>query len=201
MIAKDNRKNVIYTCITDGYDMLINHTYVDDNWDYVCFTDDLSISSVGNSSWHIRPLHFAKCDNIRNQRWHKIHPHILFPEYQSSVWLDGNVNILDRHIFTDFDKAINEHRLASIAPHPERNCVYDEFIACVELGKDDERILNKQLSLIKKFGYPKRNGLFETNVIYRDHHNYRISEVMKDWWWWIENYSRRDQLSLPYVLW
>ncbi|GAB6268722.1 MAG: hypothetical protein STSR0002_14640 [Smithella sp.] len=197
----NNKKGVVYTCITGGYDALVKHTFVDHNWDYVCFTDDLSIGNIDNYSWQIRPLRFDKLDNTRNQRWHKIHPHILFPEYEKSIWLDANINILNEDVFADIDKAIDESCLISIAPHPERNCIYDELIVCAALGKDDEGVMRKQVDLIRSAGFPEKNGLFETNIMYRDHHNYQVIEIMNDWWWWIENFSRRDQLSLSYVLW
>lgn len=197
----NNKKGVVYTCITGGYDALVKHTFVDHNWDYVCFTDDLSIGNIDNYSWQIRPLRFDKLDNTRNQRWHKIHPHILFPEYEKSIWLDANINILNEDVFADIDKAIDESCLISIAPHPERNCIYDELIVCAVLGKDDEGVMRKQVDLMRSAGFPEKNGLFETNIMYRDHHNYQVIEIMNDWWWWIENYSRRDQLSLSYVLW
>jgi len=174
---------------------------MDQHWDYVCFTDDLSIGKVANSSWQIRRLLYDKLDNVRNQRWHKIHPHILFPEYEKSIWLDANINILNKDLFADIDMALSESRLISIAPHPDRNCIYDELAVCLKLGKDNERIMRKQVELIRSAGFPEKNGLFESNIMYRDHHNDRVIEIMKDWWWWIENYSRRDQLSFPYVLW
>lgn len=200
-MGKIKKIGVIYTCLTGGYDQLIKHAYIDQNWDYICFADNLTISSIDNSSWQIRPLVFDKSDNIRNSRWHKIHPHILFPEYKNSIWFDANVNVLNKNVLDDIDKAMDESRLISIAPHPERNCIYDELISCVTLGKDDKRVMKTQGSLIRSFGFPEKKGLFETNVMYRYHHNYRVIEIMNDWWWWIENYSRRDQLSLTYVLW
>lgn len=196
-----NKKGVVYTCITGGYDALIKHTFIDHNWDYVCFTDDLPISNIDNDSWQVRPLFFNKLDNTRNQRWHKIHPHILFPEYKKSIWLDANINILNKDVFADIDRAIADSCLISVAPHPERNCIYDELIVCVAMGKDDEEVMRKQVDLIRIAGFPEKTGLFETNIMYRAHHNDRVIEIMKDWWWWIENYSRRDQLSLSYVLW
>lgn len=198
---KKIKKGVIYTCITGGYDLLINHTYIDNNWDYVCFADNSSISNLDNSVWQIKPLVFDKLDNIRNQRWHKLHPHILFPEYKKSIWLDANINILNKDVFTDIDRAMDQSRLISIAPHPDRNCIYDELIACISLGKDDEGVMRKQMTLIRSAGLPEQNGLFETCIMYRQHHNYQVIKITKDWWWWIENYSRRDQLSLTYVLW
>ena len=200
-MKNNQKKGAIYTCITGGYDELLSHTFVDPEWDYICFTDDLSIREVAPSFWKIRPLLFEKLDNVRNQRWHKIHPHILFPAYAKSVWLDGNINILNKDLFDDIDTAIAESRLISIAPHWGWNCIYDELIVCVEQGKDDERVMRKQVDLIRSAGYPEKNGLFETNIMYRDHHNNRVVEIMRDWWSWIEGYSRRDQLSLNYVLW
>ena len=197
----NNKKGVIYTCITGGYDDLINHTFINQDWDYVCFTDDLSIVNAADSFWDVRPLLFDKLDNVRNQRWHKIHPHILFTEYKKSIWLDANINILNKDLFADIDMAIAESRLISIAPHPVRNCIYDELITCVELGKDNVEVMREQVNLIRMSGFPEKQGLFESNIMYREHHDDRVIAVMNDWWWWVENYSRRDQLSLPYVIW
>ncbi|HBI50453.1 MAG TPA: hypothetical protein DDY21_01215 [Candidatus Moranbacteria bacterium] len=202
-MKKDNFKKtgVIYTCITNGYDPFINHKYIDSNWDYVCFTDNLNIVGNKNSTWEVRPLIFNELDDIKNQRWHKLHPHILFPEYEKSIWVDANVNILKDGFFGDIKKAINEDELMSIAPHPIRNCIYDELDACIDMGKDNIEIMKKQIELVKKNNFPKGVGLFETNIIYRKHLNPLVISVMDDWWWWIKNYSRRDQLSLNYVLW
>ena len=200
-MKNDQKKGVIYTCITGGYDDLMNHTFVNQDWDYICFTNDLSICELANSAWQIRPLLFDKLDNVRNQRWHKVHPHILFPEYQKSIWLDANINILNADLFADVDRAIAASCLISIPPHRDRDCIYDELSACIKYGKDDEGIMRKQVELIRIAGYPEKNGLFETNIIYRDHHNDRVIAIMRDWWWWIEGYSKRDQLSLNYVLW
>jgi len=196
-----NKIGVVYTCITGGYDALHNHTFIDPKWDYVCFSDDASINDIVDLSWKIKPLVFDALDNVRNQRWHKLHPHILFPEYEKSIYIDGNLNLLNRGLFNDVEKAIKESRKMSIAPHSERDCLYDEFAECIVLGKDNKEVMEKQRELIEKDGFPKRNGLFETNIIYREHHDDKIIAVMNDWWRWVENYSRRDQLSLTYVLW
>ncbi len=42
VIPQMKKKNdrVIYTCITGGYDNLIEHTYQNLNWDYICFCDN-----------------------------------------------------------------------------------------------------------------------------------------------------------------
>ena len=197
----NERCGVVYTCITGDYDNLCNHTYVNPKWDYVCFTDNPKIKNSNNSNWKLSGLVFAKLDNIRNQRWHKMHPHLVFESYDRSLYLDANIDILNKEVFNDVEKAMTENRKMSIPLHPDRDCVYDEFEACIALGKDNQEIMQKQMEIMRKFGLPKKQGLFETNVIYRQHHDEIVVAIMEDWWWWIENYSRRDQLSLGYVLW
>lgn len=194
-------KAVLYTCLTGNYDQLNNHSYVNNDWDYFCFTDNLSIKNNNNSSWEIKPLIFKKMDNIRNNRWHKLHPHLLFPEYERSVYVDTNINFLSDKIFDDINSAIKESKKISLGIHPNRNCVYDELAACLKFEKDDHEIMKEQVDLIRKDGFPENYGLFENNIIYREHHDKDVIKIMKDWWWWVENYSRRDQLSFTYVLW
>jgi len=196
-----NKKRVVYTCITGGYDELLNHTFINPDWDYVCFSDDLSIRSEKNAQWEIRPLCFDKLDQVRNQRWHKLHPHLLFPECEVSLWVDGNVDILDGEIFEDVDQALKSNSLFACSLHPKRQCIYEEFDACQEAGKDDPDVMKRQEDLIKKSGFPKKNGLFETNIIARRHSSPVVIRIMEEWWYWLEHYSRRDQLSFTYVLW
>jgi len=196
-----NKIGVVYTCITGGYDKLYDHTFINPQWDYVCFADDLSIKDIGDTLWEIRPLVFAASDNIRNSRWHKVHSHILFPDYGKSIYVDANVNILNRGVFDDVDKVIKERIKLSLAPHPERDCLYDELTTCILLGKDNRETMEIQVDMIRKDGFPRKQGLFESNIIFREHHDANVIAVMTDWWWWILNYSRRDQLSLTYVLW
>lgn len=194
-------KAVVYTCITAHYDELYNHTYTNLDWDYVCFTDDLSIANENNSNWQLRPLQYTKLDNTKNQRWHKLHPHIIFPEYEYSLWVDSNLDVMSPAIFQDVDNAIDKGKSISIAPHPDRDCIYDEMQACLELKKDILKNMLPQIEKFKKNGFPAHYGLFETNIMLRRHNLSKVKKIMNDWWYWVENYSKRDQLSLTYVLW
>lgn len=196
-----SKNKIIYTCITGDYDELLNHTFISSDWDYVCFSDNMGIKNKKNSQWIIRPLCFDKLDNARNQRWHKIHPHILFPEYEVSLWVDGNVDILNSKIFSDIEMALKKNYLISCAIHPDRKCIYEEFEVCRERNKDDIALINKQEYLIRKDGFPRKKGLFETGITLRRHSQPLVIKIMDDWWFWIETYSRRDQLSLTFVLW
>ncbi len=195
------KKAVVYTCITGNYDQLNNHSYIHPDWDYVCFTDDVSVKNNHNSNWEIKSLVFNEMDNVRKNRWHKLHPHILFPEYERSIYVDSNINFLSDEIFADIDNAIEESRRISLGLHFSRMCIYDELSTCLKFEKDDPEIMKEQINLIRKDGFPENYGLFENNIIYREHHDENVIKMMNDWWWWIKNYSRRDQLSFTYVLW
>lgn len=199
-----NSKNtgVIYTCITGGYDNLIQHNYRDENWDYICFTDSETLLKKGREGqWLIKPLQYTELDNVRNARWHKTHPHCLLKEYEYSIWLDGNINVTGGLLFQNAQKCIKEHRILSVPEHPKRNCVYDEAIAIKALRKDSAEIVDKEIAELKKLNYPKNMGLNETNILFRFHNNEKCVQIMNDWFDFIQKFSRRDQLSFNYSLW
>lgn len=195
------KHGVVYTCITGGYDELLNHTFTHPDWEYVCFSDDVGIRNEKNTEWEVRPLCFDGLDAVRNQRWHKLHPHLLFPDHEVSLWVDGNVDILDGGIFADIDRALRANCLIASSVHPDRDCLYDEFAACHVLAKDKPEVMIRQEKLIRQTGFPEHNGLFEAGIMLRQHSSPTVGKLMEAWWFWIEHYSRRDQLSFTYVLW
>ncbi len=195
-------KGVVYTCITNDYDDIREieiYKYIDKDWDYVCFTDNKNgIKQAQIGIWEIRPLQFCKLDNTRNQRWHKTKPHLLFPQYKCSIYIDSNINILSSFLF-DF---INKNQSIIILPrHFERNCIYAEYDIVLKYNIDDKNIVNKELNILKFAKMPHDYGLCENNVIYRKHNNEKIIDLMNEWWYMISNYSKRDQLSLMYLFW
>ena len=65
-------RSVVYTCLTGGYDSLKEHRYVDDDWDYVCFTDNKELLAQKKCGiWEIRPLAYVGADSTRSSRYHK----------------------------------------------------------------------------------------------------------------------------------
>jgi hypothetical protein len=198
-----NPKGVVYTCVTGNYDTIINHRYIDDNWHYICFTD-CPPENPQSYIWEFKPLSFKNLDNIRNNRWHKLHPHLLFTEYENSLYVDGNIDLLTCDVFNDVESQINQGHSIAIPPHFCNFNIYDEFNACLKYEKDAADIIKKQEKLFKESGFSGdyMNGrFFETNIIYRQHHNKLIVKIMHDWWRLIKHYSYRDQLSLTYILW
>lgn len=200
--SKRKTQKVVYTCISNNYDNLEElkgYKYIDYNWDYVCFTDsEKLIKKEKVGIWEIRPLQFTKLDNTRNNRWHKIHPHLLFPEYTESVYIDANINILTSKFFD----IVNQTSKDILLPvHANNTDLYRELKWAKEMHFDDDAVVDKQRKLIEKSGFPPNYGMFENNLIYRKHFTPEIIDIMNEWWHFVENYSRRDQTSLAYIFW
>lgn len=197
-----NAKGVVYTCITNDYDDIYEiktYKYINKDWDYVCFTDNQEHIKKGQIGiWQIRPLAYCESDNTRNNRWHKIHPHILFPEYEKSIYIDANINILSNKLFN----IINQKNTNIVLPeHFNTSCIYQELNWALDSGIDNYNIVFKQYELIKNSNMPKNYGFTENNLIYRKHSEREIIDLMDEWWYMVSNYSKRDQLSFVYLLW
>lgn len=200
--SKRKSRQVIYTCITGGYDNfeeISSYTYVDKNWDYICFTDDekyLNQKQIG--IWEIRPLVFDRLDNVRNNRYHKINAHLIFPEYEESIYIDSNINILTPFFFNEIKK---RKKNILLPKHACNTCIYQEYQWAYKSHVDDRNLIRKEWALIKKSGMPRNYGQYECNLIYRKHNKPEIIKMMEQWWWFIENYAKRDQLAFSFIMW
>ena len=184
---------IIYTCITNDYDNVnqlhnrrFDHTA---SATYVLFTN--SDSQV--IQWNISPLKYQHSHNAKTARWHKTHPHILFPD-STTLWIDGN-----QIPFGSIDKILQTTPFG-VFKHPKRDCIYDEMLACHHQNKDVLRIILPQIEKYRAAGYPEHNGLAETCCLLRENtkENARFNEA---WWSEIKEHSHRDQLSFDYVIW
>lgn len=196
---KNNNTKVVYTCLTGNYDKLKLQEYLDYSYDYVCFTDNINLLKLKNfGAWTIKPLFYCELDNHYNNRWHKTHPHILFPEYESSIYIDSNIIFLNDSIYKQLE---DKHTSICIPKHYRNDCIYDEIKYAVSLNKITKDECKLLIDYLEKQSFPKHYGLNENNVIYRKHNDPKIVKLMEEWWTFIKEYCKRDQLSLSYVLW
>ena len=195
----EKNKNVIYTCITNGYDGLIEPTYVSDNFDYVCFTDN---SELRSDIWDIRPLpkETEELSQLKKQRYVKLNPHLLLSEYDTSIWVDGNV-IVKGDLNNLLDRIIKDDCSIYVPTHPQRKCIYAETDIVVAMRKDTRENVSRQIERYKKEGFPKDFGLLQSNILVRKHNDKDCIAFMKQWFDEVKNGSHRDQLSFNYVEW
>ena len=194
-----NAKKVIFTCITGGYDPIVDPIKKIDGYDYVLFTDNVNVYST---VWQIRPIpeELLELSKTKQQRCVKICPHKYLPEYDMSVWADGNLKLnfeIDKFINSFVDDTHN----VFVKTHPARKCAYREKVACAQMRKDDDAIMTKQMEIYKKEGFPENFGLSETNFMVRFHNEKDCITLMDAWAEEVKKHSKRDQLSFNYCVW
>ena len=194
-----SKKKVVYTCITGDYDRLIDPKVVSEDFDYICFTDSDKLQS---DVWKIMPLpeETNELTQVKKQRFIKTHPHLVLKDYDYSIWVDGNMEIVGG--MNDFIKNIDVKDASIFIPkHPVRKCIYAEERAVISMKKDKSEITNPQIKRYKSEKFPKDYGLVQSNIIFRKHNDKDCIKIMDEWWEEIKNGSHRDQLSFNYICW
>lgn len=152
----------VYTAIVGGHDPMRDDIHV--------FTDDL----LG--------------DPLLSARFYKTCPHILFPDADWTVWIDGNV-------FLHVDPEVMVDRCWSsygVFAHAHRQTVRQEAQAVRAFGMDSETNIARALSL---YGAADP-WLAMTMVLVR--RNTTENAIRNAAWWQSICYSsRRDQLTFP----
>ena len=192
------KKFVIYTAIVGAYDDVIQPLVVDNDFDYVLFSDCIKEKKVG--VWNVRPIDYTNPTQTKIARYVKTHPHTLLPEYECSVWIDASVIIKSDYLYNRVKSLYADKVAISSLKHPDRDCIYDEAVAVVMYNFESEEMVLKWVNYLHKNHYPEHNGLCETRVLYRSQSE-ALSRFNEQWWKYIEDYSRRDQLSFNFVLW
>lgn len=193
------KKYAIYTAMVGGYDEIMQPLVVDDRFDYIIFSNEITEDNIG--IWQVRRIEYTNSDNTRICRYVKTHPEELLLGYDFSIWMDANIQIFTTYIYQRAIELNEQGVLISSMWHPTRNCIYDEAFAVVNMMVEHEDVVVRWCHQLRKEGFPRQKGLCETNVVFRKHHIGLISEISTMWWHCIEKYSRRDQLSFNYVLW
>lgn len=189
-----------YTCIVNGYDVLHPIPEGNDGIDFICFTDDLTMNPLG---WKLRPIpgDIKTLDKIKQQRMVKILPNKYLSEYDVSVWIDGNIAPIGDIRKDLIDHLDLENQPIYMRKHPSRNCIYQEKKAVLSLKKASPMVVERQIRSYMADGYPRNNGMVESNVIVRAHNTQKCCVLMYKWACQIVKWSHRDQLSFNYVSW
>jgi len=187
---------VVYTAIFGDYDHLQDPQYVNEDTDYICFTDNLALESSVYSIKLVNPL-FS--ETVRNARMLKLLPHLFLPGYTLSVWVDGSTQIRGRNIHELFTSELMEIGLA-VHSHLDNECVYQEAEDCLWLGKGSPDKIKKQIQFYTQQDFPQNQGMVETAQLIRLYRK-DINNFNERWWDLLNTYSSRDQLSFPFAAW
>lgn len=203
-----NNYKVIYTAITNDYDVNQIPYFLNYDFDYIFFTDNYKYYLQDDLSiWQIYPIPndilYLKISPIKQTKCIKINPHrYLHRYYNFSIYIDGAIVIIkDINILIKELKNIYGNSDIYIPIHRHRNCLYDEAKMVLKMKKDIEKNVEPQIKRYKWEGFPSKYGLSENNIIIRKHFNKNIIQLMKDWWREVYSGSQRDQLSFKYAVW
>lgn len=186
---------VCYTAIFGGIkDRLYPPGGDNDGVRFVAFVDDPSAKAP--DGWKLRGAVESLPNKRRQARWHKTHPHKLFPAADYTLWIDGCLT--PRYSVRLMIEECLQGRDLCVFKHGERSCLYQELEACLRLRKDDPQVMRRQVDEYRRQGYPYLNGLAETTAVLRRHIS-AIEQFDECWWREIRNGSLRDQLSFDYV--
>lgn len=198
----DDVKVVVYTCIIGGYDTLKEPMYVNkSSCKYFVITDQ---NVPEDSLWEKIDVCEIQApsglDAGTLNRWVKLHPHILFPDYDYSVYIDGSFQLISD--IMPIIGAMNEEQwLAIHNMYDGIDDIYDYAKTVVYAKKAPQNVIKKQVEFYKREGYPKHNGIFQNAILFRKHNQAHCKKVMDDWWEQLCMFSKRDQMSLNYILW
>nr|WP_317267847.1 rhamnan synthesis F family protein [Arthrospira sp. SH-MAG29] len=184
----------IYTSLYGDRDELLPILSDIPGIDYICFTDKLR-SSFG---WQLRVIDPGLQDNNLNAKIFKILPHKYLQEYDYSLFVDANTLFMGR--INDLIKKCLSSDFV-MWKHPVRNDVYWEIATIMAHRRHGPDGLIDQIETYSDSGLPRESGLVEGSFIWRKHTNQMIASFMEEWWKHIRKYTRRDQVSLGYLMW
>jgi hypothetical protein len=186
-------KIAVYTSITGDYEP-IRHKQNTLGAKYFLFSDKYEWSPV----WSTLKSTELFEDPRRNARFHKILPHLYFPNYDVWIWIDGSIEVIasPEYLVRNWLKGYD----MVVLKHPDRNCIYKEAEVVKGKGYDYGGLIDSQMAKYRSGGYPAKNGLSETKIVMR----YNTPEVVKFnkmWFYELATGSLRDQLSFDYCVW
>jgi hypothetical protein len=150
--------------------------------------------------WEILPAPLWWPDNRRRARMHKCLSHILFPDAEWTLWLDGTLTPR-----TTPEELIRIHAKPGVDFYAfdrrARRCAYQEGSRMALKGRDDPAVIGQQMRRMEKAGFPAGAGLCATTAVLRRQTGQEIERLNEAWWQEIKNWSNRDQVSINFCLW
>lgn len=199
-------KVVVYTAIF-GDSVKLHSQPAVSGIDFICFSDRPHVAN----GWKVIVCETKfGGDLFRNNRYYKLNPHLFFKEYECSIYMDGNFVILKSPLgfieqeLQSVNLLVFDHNQTETDP---RDCIYEEYEAILNiyhqhnLLKDDLDVMKSLINLCRSKGYPTHNGLIAGGVLIRKHNESDVIKMMESWWYFIQHYSKRDQLSFNFLAW
>lgn len=189
---------VIYTVLTGSKEELQN-PFPENSHGYerICFTDNPNLKS---QDWTIVLMDNHYLGAERESRLPKLLPHRFLSDFQWSLYIDNTINLTTdpQEIWKHYSQ--KESSLICFK-HPWRDCIYDEGEIIIACEYDDETRVREQLDFYRSQGFPSHSGLIAGTMLLRNHLDSKVIEIQEEWFNHVLRYSKRDQLSFPFIAW
>ena len=142
-----SKKVAVYTALYGDCDQIKNINCKSDYCDFYIFTDQ---EIPANSGWTKKEIQFPEeiNNNVLKNRYLKMHPHLLFSDYEYSIYLDA-VFIIELDIFRLLARMGNK-KMGLFKHHAGVSCLYDEAERLKRIGKVDFDETDKMMNRYKK---------------------------------------------------
>ncbi len=163
----------------------------------MCYTD--LANKLVPDHYTLRSFKLDQYDPRRRNRRVKIYWLDIFRKYDYSIYLDCRCE-LRRHP-EELISLMGKSDILVESLEAERDCLYQEAEEALgRHGHVDRDKMRKQIGHYRREGYPEHNGLYVCYFILR-RHTEQMRQFSKKWWGEVRDYTCRDQVSFPYVVW
>jgi len=187
------KKKLVYTAVIGNPDALYGPTLPLPDWEKICYTDLVAQRPVGYETRQVKALGRPP---RQSHRFYKILRPMLLSGYTYSLWVTSTYQLkvdptsLLEYLGPDSDILLFKH--------PQRDCLYQEAKVCQRYFNPEPIV--RQVAKYRAEGYPEHNGLYATAVMLR-RHSPLMTEMAWAWRREVWEFSHRDQIGLPYVIW
>ena len=205
-------KIAVYTANIGGCVKFYEPKILENNVDYIYFTDDKNLKS---DKWEIVYVEntIETTEVSTGSRMFAKRIKMLFWEYLKEydwvVWIDAQNQILSNG-FRSYINTIPSDVDAVFKPNPwprkrknKRTSVFAEIRELRKMNLEDADALDVWEEELQKLDFPANEyGLFETNIIFWRYNFKNITrDFNQEWWDLSTNRFRRDQLTINYLIW
>lgn len=201
---RDNsaKRKVIYT-VSMGKDYPLENPPPNcEGWDKIAIVEDMETKPNG---WELRPIGKIEDEIIdkshrKRSRYPKMNPHLYFPDYDISLYIDTGVTI-GTDLNTILEKYPNDNWV--VTQHPKRKKVVEEIKACLFAHRFlSLRGLNELAKRYNDLNFHEICELSENAFILRHHNEKNVIKINNIWWnEYRKLHIQRDQLIFSAALW
>jgi GT2 family glycosyltransferase len=197
MMCLTQNKKCIFTASIGLYDDLSDTKFKkQDDWDYICFTDNLKLKSDFWKIEYIENTGSTVLDNYKQARKIKTSFYEYLSSYEYLVWRD--CRIIMKCNLNDYLSKLGNNDMC-LTKHNDAKSIMEEFNRILSGNLETQEMVDKIKERYKTFNYNYDNGLISSGVmLFRN--NEKTIKFFKEWCNEIINYSHRDQLSANFVL-